>query len=108
MLNKSAGNRHTLLLATGKLIGAMRCQMGDIKLLQSGKGNQTLFIAPDTQERLRGGNIVQTAHKHVGQNIKSINQIEMLEDHRTLRTPGAQPRTFKPCNVAAVPVNCSL
>ena len=52
--------------------------------------------------------MVQAPSQHIGQHRKPANQIEALENHRTLAAPGEQFGTAELCDIAPLIKNLAL
>jgi len=49
--------------------------------------------------------VVQSTNKDVGEDIKSFDKIELLENHGAARTPGSEPLSLEGSDIDVAPIN---
>ena len=89
-LSESPGDGNALLLAPGERVGALQSLLDHVQPVQSEHSQCQLLRREQLEDRRQRRPIVDATDQDVGKHVKAGNQIELLEDHRTLGTPGVQ------------------
>jgi hypothetical protein len=87
LLHQRARDRDALLLAAGKLVGALGGDRCHIELVKRRHCQRPVLFGPELRQRPPGRDFREPTHQHVGQDIEPADQIELLEDHRGARAP---------------------
>ena len=102
VLHQRAGDGDALLLAARQRLGPFRGLFGDAEAVEDVERLQDVGAGPEVEHRLQGGAAVQDAVQDVRGHVHPGHEVELLEDHRALRLPGAGLGALQRQDVAAV------
>ena len=102
ILHQRARNRDPLLLATRKCVRALQRGLGQVKPIKRGQRHGAFFGGEHLEHGRQHGALIEPPDQHIGQHIKPLHQVELLEDHGGTHAPIAQSPALQLRHILAI------